>query len=399
MHSGNSDFTLTPLPTSPSLPHFPRDVQSRGLRHSTVIIIAASASVGGLLLVIILWRFLSHLFRPKSAPLPPRQAPVHQRELQLVAFTEHKNASVPQILTDDSFSGHIHYGSDSALLPSNVGDLPPSTSNPVSSYETDETTLDSSYGNRLHPPSPHFFPPRIPHTPSSSSLPSSGDDSAPSSDAATPPTPLSTSVSASPSFRRARNRSGHQPRPMSSASISTLHTARSRQSVRAAPHAPHSNVQIVLPAPLAPNLYDSERITSDRPRVQSMFGRESTYSDSWRTSLVDTWISVGQHGLPDPEPMERQYGHDSTERPTRLIRRGSSPGPRSPRSRSNPSPLSRHRPSSGLDQVPQGTHPPVPRVPSEYGALSGHRALAPSAPSGQGALMSRAPSSTDSHNP
>ncbi len=320
MHLGNSDFTLTPLPTPRSLRHFPRDVQSRGLRHSTVIIIVASASVGGLLLTILLWRILSRLFRPKSAPLPPRQALVHQRELQLVAFTEHKNASAPQILTDDISSMHIYHGSDSALLPSNVGDLPPSTSNLVSSYETDEATLDSSYGNQLHLPSPHFFPPRIPHSASSSSLPSSGDDSAPSSDAATPPTPFSTSVSASQSSRRARNLSGQQPRPMSTVSIGTSHTARSRQGVRAAPHAPHSNVQIVLPAPLAPNLYDSEQTASDRSRAQSMFARESTYSDSWRTSLVDTWISVGQHGLPDSEPMERQYSHDSTERPTRLIR-------------------------------------------------------------------------------
>jgi hypothetical protein len=322
MHSGNSDFALTPLPTPPSFRHFPRDVQSRGLRHSTVTIIAASASVGGLLLAILLWRILSRLFRPKSAPLPPRQALVHQRELQLVAFTEHKNASVPQFLTDDSSSVHIHYGSDSALLPSNVGDLPPSTSNVVSSYETDEATLDSSYGNQLHPPSPHFFPPRIPRSTSSSSLPSSGDDSAPSSEAATPPTPFSTSVSASQSPRRPINRSGQQPRPMSTVSTGTSHTTRSRHSVRAAPHALHSNVQIVLPAPLAPNLYDSEQTASDRSRVQSMFARESTYPDSWRTSLVDTWVSVGQHGLPDPEPMERQYGHDndSTERPTRSIR-------------------------------------------------------------------------------
>jgi hypothetical protein len=282
MQLNNSDFSTTPYPTHRSLRHFPR-APSRGLDHTTlIIIIAVSVSVGGLLLTIIIWRFVSRLLRPESAPLPPRQSLVHLRELHIAEFTEYKDASVPQILTNGSY---IH--------------------------ETDETTLGSSDGDQLHPPSPQFFSSRTPPSGSSSSLPSSNDDSALSSGAATPPTQISTSGSLSPSSRRAMNPS--MPRPLSTFSTTTS----SRQSIRAAPHAPHSNVQVILPAPLAPGLY--EGTASDGSLLQRTLTRNSTYSvqDSWRRSLADSWILVGQ---PNPEPMERQYEHDSVERPTRLIR-------------------------------------------------------------------------------
>lgn len=281
----NSDFSTTPYPnpTHRALRHFSRSAPSRGIDHTTlIIIIAISVSVGGLILTILIWRFLSRLLRPKSAPLPPRQSLVHLRELQIAAFTEYKDANAPQALTNGSY---IH--------------------------ETDETTLDSSDGVQLHPPSPHFFSSHTPTSGSSSSLPSSNEDSALSSGAATPSTPFPRSESISPSPRRAMNSSGPRPRPMSTFSTS------SRQSVRAAPHAPHSNVQIVLPAPLAPSLYEGK--ASDGSLLQATLTRNSTYSvqESWRRSLVDSWIPVGQ---PNSEPMERQYSHDSVERPTRLIR-------------------------------------------------------------------------------
>ncbi|KAF8499192.1 hypothetical protein F5888DRAFT_1688439 [Russula emetica] len=355
MQLSNSDFSTTPYPTHRSLRHFPRSAPSRGPDHTTlIIIIAVSASVGGLLLMFFIWRILSRLSRPKSAPLPPRQSLVHHRELQLAVFTEYKDAGIPKTLTDGSY---IH--------------------------ETSDATLDSSDGIPLHPPSPQFFSSGTPPSRSSSSLRSSNDDSPRSSGAVTPPTQISTSTSPSQSSRRPMNRSGPLPRPLSTFSTNSRQSV-SRQSIRAAPHAPHSNVQIVLPAPLAPGLY--EETASDGPLLQRTLTRNNSYSapDSWRRSLADSWIPVGQDCLPDSKPMERQYGHDSMERPTRLTRRGSSPGLLPLRSRSNPSSLSRFRPSSGLDQLPEGTYPPVPLVPSEFGALSGHRALAPSTPSREG---------------
>ena len=305
----------SPLPSRRSLRHFPRGASGGSLPHTTIIIIAVSVSVGVLLLTVLIWRIFSRLLRPRSAPLPPRQALVHQRELQLAAFTEfteHKNASVPNILPDSS---------ESALLP-NVRDWSVNTSNRASSY-TPETDDGAEVGLNLHPPAPNFFPPRINHsTSSSTSLPSSNDNSAPSSDITSPPTPpdpFSTSISTTQSFRRIKAHSAQRPRPSSMVSLGTSHmTIRSRPSVRAAPHAPHSNVQIVLPAPLAPNLY--ERTTGEGPRVPSPFARHSTYSESWRRSLADTWISVGQNGFPEPEPSESQHSHESVEGRSRLTR-------------------------------------------------------------------------------
>jgi len=303
---------------------------------------------------------------------------VHQRELQLAAFTEHKNASVPHILHDSS---------ELALVP-NARDWSVNTSNRASSY-TPEADDGAGVALNLHPP--QNFLHRIPHSASSSSsLPSSNDNSAPSSDTTLPPTPpdtFSTSMSPTPSFRRAKAHTAQRPRPSSMVSLGTSYmTIRSRPSVRAAPHAPHSNVQIVLPAPLASNLY--EQTTGEGARVPSPFVRHSVYSDSWRRSLADTWISVGQNGFPEPEPSDSQHSHDSMEKRSRLTR-SSSPGPLPRRSRSNtsPSPLSLPRSSSGFsaDDLPQGAHPPVPHIPSEYGTLSGQYAHTPSSLTRQGA--------------
>lgn len=287
MPSNNSDFSTTPY-THRSMRHFsfPRRAPSHGLGHNTLIIIVVSVSVvGGLLLTFFIWRIISRLLRPKSAPLPRRQSLVHQRELQLVAFNEYKDAIVPQIFTNDS---GVH-GSD-------------------------ETTLDSPYGIQLHPPSPQFFPPPTPPMGSVSSLLSSNDDSSPSSSVATPHTQFSTSAPANQSSRRGTNHSG--PRPLSTFSTS------SRQSVRGAPHAPHNNVQIILPAPLAPNLYQGTASDGSLFPFPRALTRDSTYSvrDSWRRSLADSWILVGQDSLADSELMEQQYGHDSMKRPSRLMR-------------------------------------------------------------------------------
>lgn len=276
-------------PPHRSLRHFPRLAPSGGLGHSTlIIIIAVSASVLGLLSIFI-WRFLARSLRPKSAPLPPRQSLVHQRELQLVAFAEYKDAIVPQVLADGSYI-----------------------------RETDEGTLDSSRGIQLHPPSPQFMPSHTPPNGSYSSLPSSNDDCSPSSGAATPTTRFSMSTSPTQSIRPAVNRSGLPPRPLS---VVSTNSRVSRQSIRGAPHAPHNNVQIMLPAPLAPCLY--KETASDGPLLLGTWTRNSTYSvrDNWRRSLADSWVPVGQDCLSDSEPMERQHGRDSIERPTRLIRR------------------------------------------------------------------------------
>ena len=403
MSSSDLTTTTTPHPTHRSLRHFSRNASSHSPSNVAIIIIVLFASAGGLLLTIVLWRILSRrVLAPKSAPLPPRQALVHQRELQLAAFTEHKDSSAPQASTPDDLS--TPEGSDSALMP-NVREWPTYSTNRASCYthETDdgaELGLASSHGNHLHPPSPHFFAPPNSQSTSSSSLPSSNDNSSPS--------PFSTSASPSQSIRRPADRTGRGPRPTSMVSLGTSYTSiRSRQSlIRGAPHAPHTNVQIVIPAPLAPNLYG--QTVGVGPRPQRSFARGNAYSDSWRSSLADTWISVGQHGS-GPKPSA--WSHESMEGRSRLMRSmcivlsndffakpfisegGSSPGPLPPRSRSNPSPLSRPHSSLGprSDDLSHGAHPPVPRVPSEYGVLPRQHSRPPSAPPRQGLPSSPSP--------
>ena len=318
-YNNDPDFSTPSLATIArrSLRHYPRGTTGLRLRHTTVVIIAVSASVGGFLLVLVFWRILSRRSaRSRSAPFPQRQALVHQRERQLVAFTEHQNASVPKIIPDDDSRP------PSVLC---VGDSLGDTSNATSSSNPEVdgrigAALPPSYEDNLHPPTPPFLTSHTPPNASSTSLPVSHGRSTPSSDGTLPRTAISPSPNQS--SKRVANRSGSHRRPVSMVSIGTsqtIMTVRSRPSIRAAPHARHSNIQIVLPAPLAPSLY--ERPASEEPRMHRPSMVEGTYTDSWRTSLVDTWISLGQHDVPEPEPMEGQCSHDSMERRSRRLTR------------------------------------------------------------------------------
>ncbi|KAH9043719.1 hypothetical protein EDB85DRAFT_713574 [Lactarius pseudohatsudake] len=202
-----------PNPTSHNVAqrslHFPRDGTRHGLHHITIIIIAVSASVGGVLVTLLFWRLLSRLSRnSRSAPLPPRQALVHQREQQLAAFTGHQNVSVPRIFLDVRPQAPVRHGSNASLIP-HVDNSSANDSFRASLYthETDDGTEGRStpQGNPLHPPTPHFFalhPP--PLNASSTSLPSfnNGHVSEPTSLAATG----STSISPSQSLRRTNPR-------------------------------------------------------------------------------------------------------------------------------------------------------------------------------------------------
>jgi len=357
------NLSFAPNPVHRAVRLLPRGTKSHGLPHTTLIIIVVSASVGGLLVILFFYRILSRsLARSRSAPFPPRQPLVHERDFQLTAFALHQNASVPQSLLDDRSSTHLRQGSISSSVP--YADSPTNTS---FAHDTSEGVEKASY-DHLHPPIPSFATPRKQSSVSPTSLPSSNESSPPSSDAHTTPTTVPTSISPIPrrSFRHSN------PRPFSMATTDTIHSVRSRSSIRAAPHAPHSNIQIVLPAPLAPSLY--ERSASAEPRP---LARYSGHTDSWRRSLVDSWIMVGQNDVPEPEP---RRSHDSMERRSRLKQRGPSPVPFPQRTRSNPSPLSRPRVPSepSLDMLSRDAHPPVPRVPPQYE----QRARVPSAPPG-----------------
>ena len=323
MHFDNngSYFPAPSIIAQRPLRHFPRNTTSGGPHHLTVVIIAVSVSVGGLLLAAIFWRIVTR--RSRSAPLPKRQALVHQRELQLVAFTEHKNASVPKFLQDGPSESPVHHGSRLSWVPyvrhsfANTSNTP-SSSNDEADERVEAAAPSSPYESSLHPPTPPFFAPRIPSSASSPNLHLSSGRSSLSSDGAHAPTSISPSGSPNHSLRRAVDRSRSRRRPYSMASIGTSQTTHSRQSVRAAPHAPHSNIQIVLPAPLAPNVY--ERAANEELQTQRPLVVECVYADSWRSSMADTWIPVGQHDGPEPDPTERQRSYDSMQRRSRLTR-------------------------------------------------------------------------------
>ncbi|KAG5648147.1 hypothetical protein DXG03_006101 [Asterophora parasitica] len=99
------------------------------------------------------------------------------------------------------------------------------------------------------------------------------------------PAASASASSISSSSRSDPNNPAPPPRPASSASVASYNNPAlshfpSRTTLRGVPHAPHNNVQIVMPAPLAPSLQRSHSRTSIRR------------TDSDRISLVDKWVPV-----------------------------------------------------------------------------------------------------------
>jgi hypothetical protein len=306
------DFTTPSNLTYRSLRHVPRTL-TKSLGHTTIVIVIVAASVGCLLVVVLCWRIFSWLSsRSRRVPLPPRQPLVHHREHQLAAFSEHKNAVIPDIKP----AVPIYCGSDVSLVPHTI-DSPINTPNDTSILTHEmgagiDDNPSSSHGT-FHPfPTSPFFPPQLPPNASSSSLPlpSSNDHS------------FDSGVT-SPNQPRRRPNARSEPRPYSISSIGTSHTGmtgHSRSSVRGAPHSPHSNIQIVLPAPLSSNLYSCEATENLRGRRATI--GNNMYSDVRRNSLADKWVSVGQKAIPEPKSMQRRSVHDSMEgrnRPTRRM--------------------------------------------------------------------------------
>lgn len=188
-----------------------------------IIVIAVSGLVG---CVIVLFTIFRCCRRPKSAPLPPIQPLAHHREMES-SYLSHpstfRNSFVPNQLG--------MYESDSSLLkPSGKP-----------SFQTDgsdgtPSSSDNSFSNSS---------PQTNVTPS----PQAADEQLPATQQHVLTTRQARSVSRGP--RRPRSR------VISAASTNTVFTQvspRPTSIIRGAPHSIHSNVQIVLPAPLAPQL-------------------------------------------------------------------------------------------------------------------------------------------------
>jgi len=311
---------------------------------STTTIIAASASAGGVILVLIifcvLWRCRRR--RARTVPLPPVQPLAHVREQRLAQFVERNDAA--HAATPTAFLSSSRNGSKVSLLRKE-----PSSSSIPSSH--------TSFGlSNTGPSTQSVVPSPFPD-------PRSQDTSIRSETATTlPETPLSfTSSSVShnnsigstqyltPGRTRSTSRSRLRSRQASTASISSTATSRSSRLIRGVPHGPHSNVQIIMPMPLAPVL---------DPYIDR---RQHTIIEA-EGNIVDKWA---------PKAVKRS---GSLDRRSRSLDRPSSSS-QSSSLRSDTLPVRAHKASSqslsGPNIPPRRSQPeyapPVPRIPSMYG--------------------------------
>ncbi|KAL6304239.1 hypothetical protein BKA93DRAFT_301590 [Sparassis latifolia] len=276
-----------------------------------VIIVVVCVAVLALVLVMFLWRILFRACRrDKPTPLPPVQPLAHHREQQLAAFAGWNNSRPTTFFEYDNLhagmsSRHLlHTGSATSLLPGSVA---------LSSNSS--FTEDAGFGLSSPEPTDHLPCPN----------PSSGVDDNQDSNLggsfsssrfveAIPPSPsivfsetsssISHSTSTSTHLLAPRSgsvpspsrlgRSSSSPRSLSrrvsvASSLATSHTTHSRVStIHGAPHSIHSNIHIIMPAPLAPRSYPYA--SSHNSHALNMAHGDQSER---RSVFVDQWIPIG----------------------------------------------------------------------------------------------------------
>ncbi|KAI0824154.1 hypothetical protein BC628DRAFT_1411094 [Trametes gibbosa] len=416
-----------------------READSGGkLSKSTIIVIAVvCGSVVILAFALFIWRNLVlSCRRSRNVPLPPVQDLAHHREQQLAAFAD-RSSTHPATWADvphpRSYSAHFlsATASNSSLIRGSadftnqsrsptrenswaVEDATSAESSP-SPYPTPLSTED------LRAPNPSYFAVGLnPHN----SMASVASGSSEGGEALTAsPSEFTPSIESSASLVRnavapARPRpprgSRSRSRPLSVVSSATMHsmqTTRSISAFRGPAHSIHSNIQIVLPAPLAPELYPNASPLDDRI---SLYGGGPTRSSSFygggeadRRSVADPWLTGSQSRTPlrieregsgsssrlssaAPRPVPAAHPRSSLSRvasaaslrdvsdsASTKARRAQSqpPGDSVPPLPSYSRPPSRE-PSPGPSRSasmppnaspPNNLPPPVPRIPSMYG--------------------------------
>lgn len=295
-----------------------------GLSRQNIIIIAACAGGGGLLLVLFFYHTIRSCMRSGDpAPLPPVQPLAHHRELHL-AKIEETLASRPQTwYSSTPPPAPQSIGSKTSLLGRNSPALSPSSS--ASPIPFNSQLVDLPSPNHLSLPSPSY------HADSSSLH---------SSDASCSPLPSETSSALALPRSIVDLRSSHTPnrrtRPLSTSSLGSFNSRTSRNTIRGAPHSPYSEVQIVLPTPLASVNNSRDSLSPNDPRFGS-------YT---RRSVADPWLSVELSSANGNE-----HPRESLEDPHPTSRR-----------RRRPASLSSLR--SEITAQDQPIPPPVPQLPS-----------------------------------
>lgn len=299
-----------------------RDDGGSKLSTSTIIIIAV---VCGCVVVLVCSLFLFRLIirvckRQEPAPLPPVQPLARHREQQLAFISERKNTRAstfePDTLDPRPYSRHLSQPSSSAasLLP-DVSERP----SRQSSYHPE----DGVSGEDSSAPSPVSFdsPLRMPNVQFTDGLKGEGSiaSSEDPGDATPPPPSMSPSFSvpiseassmnapypittraysnspsrSSPLRTGTRSMSQQRGRPMSAVSSASLRTTQSRSTLRGVPHSPHTNIQIVLPAPLAPELYPYPQAAQS----QYTFSIAEDEPVDRNSVFADRWVPVGLQSM------------------------------------------------------------------------------------------------------
>ena len=178
------------------------------------------------------------------------------------------------------------------------------------SFQTDRSsgTLSSSYRSFPIPPSPPtnvFYPSGLP------SASSHSDEHA----SVTYPRPASQ--------YRSRLHLSHKNSTSSMCSTFTYASTRSANTIRGAPHSPHSDIQIILPTPLAPQLQNHMVVSLQQLRL-SEFSCEScgVLAGQGGTS-VDRWMAApsrttSHRSLRPRPPSQGGTTHSDQIRPPRL---------------------------------------------------------------------------------
>ncbi|KAK0198639.1 hypothetical protein F5146DRAFT_100673 [Armillaria mellea] len=357
-----------------------RASDDKGISRQTIIIIAVCAAVGGLIVLAVVVRIIRSAYArsaAQTAPLPPVQPLAHHREHQLAKFYRENtsrpsttydpsNLTAPRPFASDASS--IRTSKASLLVPDSPGASSPSRH--ASSLNACDAAEEISLNNapmELDVPSPSFQV----STRASSSTIGSSENSHTSPE--TPPLQSSASISRLPHHQTrptssARPSSARRPRPLSLASSThTVASKSSRSNLRTGvPHGPHNQVQIVLPAPLAPNVYPNDDISPYKHVDDGGYGRLSVV-DQWaprtyRSEGSLTGESRRSFGSTEPRPSSSssQASAHSQSLPSRHPRRinsnlsSNSSHPTLPATPPTSSSPTYHSP------------PPVPRIPSMY---------------------------------